>query len=379
MTVEPPPADGQSSIPDEVWEQFLNDTEGRIRASAPREPSARARVVAARLRRRAEGQNGEHRENGENGGNAALRRPSGRSALRPWIGLVVLAVLVLAALNPSAIASWLTGRRTTASPAPQTAPRTAPRTAQRTAAPSPGPGVPTASHPFAGSPAERWASGPDGIVPPPARAVGALSTAQVAAALQLTRSFLIASNLDPAELGGGRPQTAIDLIDPQETTERGRMETALRTPGADHDAGDFFTRYDPTRLTLVGGAPRAHGRMTFKEGPDRSVEVLADYTFVYAFTRAGDGSGEVARSIVRRTLDAEFDDPARPGVTPGTLWVVESNGSIDNTDCRYHDGFLRPSFPGEQPAVQSSGTPLDPYDSTRPVGADRSCRAVTRT
>ena len=104
MTVEPPPADGQSSIPDEVWEQFLNDTEGRIRASAPREPSARARVVAARLRRRAEGQNGEH---GENGGNAALRRPSGRSALRPWIGLVVLAVLVLAALNPSAIASWL--------------------------------------------------------------------------------------------------------------------------------------------------------------------------------------------------------------------------------------------------------------------------------
>lgn len=39
------------AIPDEVWERFENDSEREIRASAPKEPSARARMVAERLRR----------------------------------------------------------------------------------------------------------------------------------------------------------------------------------------------------------------------------------------------------------------------------------------------------------------------------------------
>ncbi|MFD9864607.1 hypothetical protein [Streptomyces alboflavus] len=43
--------DGESSIPDEVWRRFEQDSEREIRASAPKEPSARARMVAERLRR----------------------------------------------------------------------------------------------------------------------------------------------------------------------------------------------------------------------------------------------------------------------------------------------------------------------------------------
>ncbi|WP_369217317.1 hypothetical protein [Streptomyces flavofungini] len=39
------------AIPDEVWERFENDSERDIRSSAPKEPSARARMVAERLRR----------------------------------------------------------------------------------------------------------------------------------------------------------------------------------------------------------------------------------------------------------------------------------------------------------------------------------------
>ncbi|MEU6122940.1 hypothetical protein [Streptomyces sp. NPDC047123] len=39
------------AIPDEVWERFGNDSERDIRSSAPKEPSARARMVAERLRR----------------------------------------------------------------------------------------------------------------------------------------------------------------------------------------------------------------------------------------------------------------------------------------------------------------------------------------
>ncbi|WP_206302790.1 hypothetical protein [Streptomyces sp. WAC 01529] len=39
------------AIPEEVWERFEKDSERDIRSSAPKEPSARARMVAERLRR----------------------------------------------------------------------------------------------------------------------------------------------------------------------------------------------------------------------------------------------------------------------------------------------------------------------------------------
>ncbi|MFD9904181.1 hypothetical protein [Streptomyces sp. NPDC059063] len=43
--------DDEAPIPDEVWRRFAEDSERDIRASAPKEPSARARMVAERLRR----------------------------------------------------------------------------------------------------------------------------------------------------------------------------------------------------------------------------------------------------------------------------------------------------------------------------------------
>ncbi|MER7347080.1 hypothetical protein ABT390_16955 [Streptomyces aurantiacus] len=45
------PISDTESIPDEVWRKFEEDSERDIRASAPKEPSARARMVAERLRR----------------------------------------------------------------------------------------------------------------------------------------------------------------------------------------------------------------------------------------------------------------------------------------------------------------------------------------
>ncbi|GHE73197.1 hypothetical protein GCM10018785_46630 [Streptomyces longispororuber] len=52
MSVQSPrEPDDEASIPDEVWQKFVEDSERDIRASAPKEPSARARMVAERLRR----------------------------------------------------------------------------------------------------------------------------------------------------------------------------------------------------------------------------------------------------------------------------------------------------------------------------------------
>jgi hypothetical protein len=55
MPVQPPLDDDEPpAVPEEVWELFLTDSEPRIRATAPKEPSARARVVAQRLREQEE-------------------------------------------------------------------------------------------------------------------------------------------------------------------------------------------------------------------------------------------------------------------------------------------------------------------------------------
>ncbi|MGX1562189.1 hypothetical protein [Streptomyces sp. NPDC055506] len=45
----PDEPDGVPSIPDEVWLRFLSDSEHSIRASAPREPSAKERAAGRRL------------------------------------------------------------------------------------------------------------------------------------------------------------------------------------------------------------------------------------------------------------------------------------------------------------------------------------------
>lgn len=45
----PDEPDGTPPIPDDVWLRFLTDSEHAIRASAPREPSARERAAGRRL------------------------------------------------------------------------------------------------------------------------------------------------------------------------------------------------------------------------------------------------------------------------------------------------------------------------------------------
>ncbi|NEA78121.1 hypothetical protein G3I30_03095, partial [Actinospica acidiphila] len=44
------PRPESAAPPDDAWEQFLRDSEAGVPASAPKEPSARARMVTERLR-----------------------------------------------------------------------------------------------------------------------------------------------------------------------------------------------------------------------------------------------------------------------------------------------------------------------------------------
>lgn len=130
MTIESSPTpEDEPSLPDDVWEQFARDSERAIRASAPKEPSARARMVARRLReedeRLAPETRRRPRRRGRGRGTAPAAEPTAwrsgttdagerrlrrRNRIKAGIAVVLVALLVLIALSPSHAWSLMTGK-----------------------------------------------------------------------------------------------------------------------------------------------------------------------------------------------------------------------------------------------------------------------------
>ncbi|WP_405592079.1 hypothetical protein [Streptomyces sp. NBC_01190] len=135
MTTDSSPApEGEPAIPDDVWDQFLQDNERDIRASAPKEPSARARLVARRLReeeeRAAAASKRRRRWRGlpitraglvrrgrsstssawrSGATDAAERRLRRRGRVRALLGIVLVVILVLIVLAPGRSWSFVRG------------------------------------------------------------------------------------------------------------------------------------------------------------------------------------------------------------------------------------------------------------------------------
>ncbi|MFE4635888.1 hypothetical protein ACFRJ1_21285 [Streptomyces sp. NPDC056773] len=342
-----------SSRSDAEWEQFLRESvEGA--ADAPKEPSARARDVARRLR--AEPAGGPPAWRGH-----TPARPKRRTG---WyvVGLLATVALLLVALAPERIVDLFTGSDSPAPVAETTRPAGAPPTeiAQR----------PTEAEPFRGSPAADWASGAAGITVPEAAAVGWMSAAQVEQALAGTRDFLVASNLDRGVLRGERPEKPIAQINPHQKDVHDLVASGFRTPSKENDPLLLFSRFDPSRTRLVGEDVRTLGRLSYQEGERGALQVTADVTFVYPVTRAdaGGGDGEIVRTIVRREMVLSWDNPAKVRTEPGTFSIVSYNFNMTNGGCGAPTGYLVPPF-GKDRLAEHGGTEVDPYDRSIPVTA----------
>ncbi|MEV7982042.1 hypothetical protein [Streptomyces sp. NPDC086519] len=364
-----------SSISDEVWAQFLRDSERDIRTSAPKEPSARAREVTARLKR----QKGEP-EGWRTG--PAWQEMNGRAARRrrTWavVGVPLAIAVAVVAMRPSLIPGdpfgSSAGTDTATAPLPdETTTPTAPPSAVA-------PDTPTLAHPFAGSPALRWADGAAGIVLPKATALGAIPKDRVELALQQTKRLLVDANLNPDVVAGGRPRAALSVLDPKQPDVLDNLTTSLRSPSKTHDPLFLFSRFDPKDVKQAGKIVKVRGRITFTKGKFEGVAVHADYTFVYPVVRA-DGSTEVTRTIVRRVIDAELPDPVRYRVTPGRLSLLRYDEDAGNSACDINDGYLHPQFPSQAPTAGAapSGPSVDPYDRSRDIGAEQACGTASRT
>ncbi|MFF5606519.1 hypothetical protein ACFY65_09010 [Streptomyces cellulosae] len=389
---------------DDVWEQFLRESEAGVPASAPKEPSARARMVTERLRAMDDARAAAAGRKGRRFGKRkpvapaqpegwrtgpAWQEMNGRASRRRTVwsvaGVLTAAALAAVAVNPSAALSWLPGGlgggEGTEAAGAEASPL-APETARPTGAPGEAEGIPTRERPFAGSPAARWEAGADAIRLPEAKAVNGVPAARVEEALRGAKEFLVAANLDPAVLKGAEPVKALALVDPLEAGHLADLRSALRSPTEDNDPVSTFTRFDPRKVDLVGEV-RVRGRMAVapdKEAEGRAV-ITADYTFVYGVARAG--GDETTRVIVRRVLRADAADLGRYQGTEGRLWIRDHASEIGNDDCRWGDGLITPSFFSElRTASPQAGQTRDPYDRSTEVSRDGDpdeCGVVTRT
>ncbi|SDJ55937.1 hypothetical protein [Streptomyces indicus] len=341
-----------SSIPDDEWERFLREAESGT-PGAPEEPSARARMVAGRLR--AQPQQPEAWR---------AHRPPRERRFKAWqvLGLLLALAALVLALWPGAL-SGLTGGGS----------------GSRGAGGGADAGQATPSDPFKGSPAAGWAEGAAGIERPEARATGWMDQRQVDEALDASLDFLTESNLDPDVLRGGRPDTAIALVNPHQKDVRGLLTTALTEPTRDNDPLLLFTRYRTDEVELVGDVVKSRGGLTYEEGEHGSVVVTADVTFVYPFVRTG-GDDEVTRTIVRRELVMSWDDPAEVKTEPGTFSFLSYKLHTTNGGCDVF-GFLSPTFT-EDHKPADGGPSLDPYDRTEGLegtGRGDACETASRS
>ena len=438
---DPDPRPSEGSEPDgtDPFENLVLDEEF-IKGATVKEQSGRTRMLTARWKRQPPVDPGGRRSVPEPRGRTrrfgSAPRPvdpwgDSRRTKRDWrapLFVVLTIAVLLAALNIDGLRDWYHGKDE-APPsvgAPSvSAPSVGPETAQPTAAPPPvAEQTPTVDHPWAGSPAEGWPAGPDAIVLPQAQALGAFDAEQVAAQLKLVKDFLTAANLDPAVIAGGRPQAALDLLNRE---EQDPAVKAVDHPGEENDPTYLFSRFDPRDAIPVGDV-RVQGRTTVEGDGEKGVLVHTDYTFVYALRPgpeaakarpsakpsasgrpaapggtstakpvgwtvrvAGDvgGNTQTARTIVRRTLDFRFYDPARYSTSSTKISFQKINTEAGNSACFVTDGFYHPQFeqfavPGLPGAPEPTGPQSDPYDRSTPLpeyGPDTApeCGSVSRS
>ncbi|MFE2140459.1 hypothetical protein ACFXA3_01620 [Streptomyces sp. NPDC059456] len=369
--------DDVPAVSDEEWARFMEQA-GAGSGQAPREPSARARMVTARLREDSAGpagrRTGPARQPGERRGRRTRR-------LKAAAAIAFIAALALIAVRPELVIDRITGKAAQNERA--RAPLPAETVRPGAPPPAPYPDRPTLTEPFKGSPALQWADGAAGIEVPEAEAVGGMSKEQVADALEKVRQFLITANLDPATLRGERPGAALALLDPQPAEQLSRVEQSLTAPTKENDPLHLFTRVRPAELKPVGDVVKVRGRMWVEPGKEAGrANVLVDYTFVHPFVKAKPGAEQVERTIVRREITFLIADPRTWRATAGRLWLEKTDVNLGNSACDVHDGFLHPVFDEDASTGPTpSGTPVDPYDRSRTIDAQgrEGCGSLTRS
>jgi hypothetical protein len=222
--------------------------------------------------------------------------------------------------------------------------------------------------PFAGTPAQHYPKGADGIMPPSPRQIGSWSSDDVQRVVGKAREALIAARLDPKMVQKGDPSTYLAAIS---EGARNTVSASLRTG----DALGYVSRLAPGYRLL---APiRAEGSMTVNLGPKGELVIAADYIWIYPLggpAVPGAGQGPGAKLVVVHTIEtyqwfppkgiAKKDTGLRPGA--GKLYTFNMDCELARTGLL---GLPRKVVPGAATAADDKA--YDP--ATKPEELPNTC------
>jgi hypothetical protein len=235
--------------------------------------------------------------------------------------------------------------------------------------------------PFAGSPADGYADGADGIAVPAAHPVGAFTAGQVGAAYAETKKLLVAATLNPPTLAGGAPDAFANLLLPAERSffVRGLDKTGLDKQGGSMSTRGWIVSFAPGSTKFVTGVVKTDSTLSARTAAQDGRTVLridANELAVYAVEPPRQPA-DWMRIVVHLDWQVNFARYTDPG---GALqpWVTAGD-FIAGQRCGIGDGYIHPDFPnGPAPKVSPSGAPVNPYalnvNDTRDV-----CRSTTGT
>jgi len=226
--------------------------------------------------------------------------------------------------------------------------------------------------PFASTPADGWADGAAGIVPPTAKPVGDFTASEVAAATARVREVLVASRLD---------RTLVVRHDPTRFL-------SLLAPDARRQLEPLFDGHEPQVQSLVSLAaadatlaavePKVHGEMTVAPGDAGELVVSTNYVFVYAFEpdeplRLVDAMNVVV--VVRADVDYVLRDGDRWAEGSQGLWYGDATGYAYSIGCdAYRKGFLAPAATERAVTASTARAQVTYFDPESPAPAP-SCPA----
>ncbi|WP_328317454.1 SCO2583 family membrane protein [Streptomyces sp. NBC_00388] len=221
---------------------------------------------------------------------------------------------------------------------------------------------------IAHSPAAAFRTGASGVNPPGARATAHFAYSEVLAALKIARQYVIESSLDPGVLMGGPAQAVRDLIAPAQYAQFNR---SLAAPSADgrHAATGWLVRFDPAQVALASSDVRVAGELRYAEAAGRTLEVVADHTFVYSLRPAGPAPPKADGAslfTVHREVHFRFGaEDLRLRQAQVTIADVEAGPQSCTADTANR---LRPLLAGRRAA--GGGPPgTDPYATGQPATA----------
>jgi hypothetical protein len=243
------------------------------------------------------------------------------------------------------------------------------------------PGCGSMNQPYAGSPALTWADGAAGITLPTAAAAGDFSSAQVAAALALSKEFVVDQALVPNVLVGGAPPSAmLQLITP-DSGYPAKITSWIAAPSQSQDPTGTFVRFDPKNSALIT-APKVSGTVTYSQVQAGELRVDLSLKIVYALEKP-DGS-DWTRTMA--TVDDELQyyngagdfEPNTGTVWPTQVWISSYAGA----QCGSVGGFQEPWYLLEQNGSLPGGSVVDPYATSTvpatPGAAGTTCNEVSR-